>query len=683
MKNHLVLFLLLSLVPVAPAHDACLVDHSRSPHAIVRPLPFEAVTWTEGFWAERHRQLVEITLDESWRLLADPAVGHVLDNFRAAARPEGGSFVGVAWHDEWLYKWLEAAACVWAVTRDPALDARMDEAIALIGAAQESDGYISTNVTARKAPRFARAQNHELYNMGHLITAAVVHHRLTGKDNLLPIARRAADFVCASVGVTVKPYFAHNPSVLMGLAELHRLTGERRYLDCAQLIVDRRGTEPRVQTLWAMQPDIGGTDFIQDRVPVRQSNEVVGHNVFFTYLYTGAGDLLAEKSDPALQDALWRLWDDVTKRRMYIHGGVSAIPIGISNNAPVVEGAGAPYQLPNGSCYNETCGQIGMFMWGHRMLALRPEGTVADVMEREMFNGFLPSIGLEGRSWFYRAVLRRYDENYESSGWTDLVLRRPPAHNQICCPSNLLRTMAGLSAYFYSQDDAGIWIHHYGGSRVGFKLADGASLAFEQVTSYPWSGQIRVVVHEAPQRPVSFRVRVPGWAGSARLSINGSTIAPADSENGYVAVARTWKPGDTLSLDLPMEACLMTADPRVEEARNQVAVMRGPILYCLESHDLPGGLDVASVLLPGDARFEPVSGVGGLDLALARTSVSLSGRALYRPDPRGGALYRPASEEPLRAIDLKLIPYYAWANRGRSAMSVWIPVVWRGDAVLP
>jgi DUF1680 family protein len=653
-----------------------LIDHSRSPNTVLRPLPFDAVQWTNGFWAERYRQLVDVTLDESWRLLADPAKGHVLDNFRAAARPGEGKFAGTAWQDEWLYKWLEAAVCVWCTNRDPALARRMDEAIALIAAAQEADGYISTNITARRAQRFQRPQDHELYNMGHLLTAAVVHHRLTGKDNLLPVAVRAADFVCRTVGVSVKPSFAHNPSILMGLVELYRLTGERKYLDCAQLIVDRRGTEPRKQPLWAMQPDIHGTDFIQDRVPVRESKEVVGHNVFFTYLYTGAGDLLAETADAKLAAALDRLWADLTQRRMFIHGGVSAIPVGLSNNAPVVEGAGAPYQLPNASCYNETCGQIGVFMWGYRMLALRPDAALADVMEREIYNGILPCIGLEGRSWFYRAILRRYDEKYQSTGWTDMAVRGSPGHAQICCPSNLLRTIAQLSAYCYSLDESGIWVHQFGGNRVACRLRSGEPLAFEQVTDYPWSGDVQFLIREAPDKPVSFRVRVPAWADAASTSVNGAPFRPLATERGYAVVGRVWRAGDTLTLSLPVETRLVTADPSVEETRNQVAVMRGPVLYCAESPDLPAGVALPSVFLPSDARFVPSSELEGVGAPLARSVVVLRGRALHRPDPSGGDLYRLASMEAFKPIDLQLIPYFAWANRGQSAMSVWLPVVW-------
>jgi uncharacterized protein len=237
-------------------------------------------------------------------------------------------------------------------------------------------------------------------------------------------------------------------------------------LECAQLIVDKRGSEPRNnQLLWAMQPGIGGTDQIQDRVPLREATEVVGHNVFFTYLFTGASDLQAEIGDPKLDAALERLWNDLTGHKMFLIGGVSATPVGLSHNAPVVEAAGAAYDLPNADCYNETCGQIGCFMWAYRMLCNHPEARFADLMEREMFNGFLGVVGLQGRSWFYRSILRRYDENYEAAnGWTDMTQRGQPGPTTICCPSNLLRTLAQLSAYFYSQDESGLWVHHFGGS---------------------------------------------------------------------------------------------------------------------------------------------------------------------------------------------------------------------------
>ena len=662
---------------LAPEVKSYIVDHSHSPHARLRPLPFDAVQWTDGFWAERFRQLSQVTLEESWKLLADPAAGHVLDNFRCAAKPGSGQYAGTTWQDEWLYKWLEAAACVWRLNRDPALARRMDEAIALVAAAQQTDGYLSTMPLASQKPRFQSAQDHEIYNMGHLLTAGVIHHRMTGQDSLLNVARRAGDFLCANVGTTVKPYMAHNPSAIMGLVELSRLTGESKYLACAQLIVDKRGTEPKRQSLWAIQPGIDGTDFIQDRVPVRASTEVVGHNVFFAYLYTGAADLCAERDDPKLAAALARLWTDLSQRKMFINGGVSAHPIALSHNAPAVEAAGRSYELPNSDCYNETCGQIGVFMWGYRMLVNQPDAWFADIMEREMFNGILPCLGLDGRSWFYRAVLRRYDENYKPTGWTDMAQRGVPGRTDICCPSNLLRTMAQLAAYFYSRDEAGLWVHHYGGSKVTCQLTTPETFALEQITDYPWSGDVKLVIRQAPAKPVAVRLRVPGWAGNAKVAVNGKNVAKPQTEHGYLSLNQPWRTGDTITLSLPFEAQLIAADPRVETTRNQVAMMRGPVLYCVESPDLPAGIPVPDVHLASNAKFKPKTGLGGTELPLGAKLVTLQGSGLRREESAWTDLYRPLAESGLQPFELRLIPYFAWSNRGRSAMSVWIPVVLR------
>lgn len=657
-----------------PPGDAYVIDTRSSPHVQLQPLPFDAVRWTSGFWADRFRQLTDVTLGVSWDLLADPEQGHVLQNFRSAAAG-GGPYEGTHWQDEWLYKWIEGASCVWSVTRDPRIERRMMEGIALIAAAQQPDGYISTNVIARRNQRYADARAHEFYNMGHLLTAGVVHRRMTGNESLFRVAKKTGDFICATLGVTVEPYFAHNPSAIMGLIELYRETGEKKYLETAKLIVDRRGATPKRQSLFDMTPGIGGTDLIQDRVPIRESREVVGHNVFFTYLYTGAADAYAETGDAALMTGLERLWADMTSRKMYIHGGVSAVARGLSNDAPVVEAAGPAYMLPNAECYNETCGQIGVFMWAWRMLAARPDSQFADVMEREMYNGFLGAASLEGDHWFYRNVIRRYDREHKSKGWTDMAARGQPGRRQICCPSNLLRTIAELTSYFYSTDSLGLWVHQYGGSSVKVKRPHGGELVFEQVTDYPWNGDVKFVIQEAPTEPVALRLRVPDWADRSGIRIDGRPLGDFSVERGYVTVSRSWKRGDTLKLELPMPARLVAANPAVEETRNQAAVMRGPVLYCVESPDLPAGVAVPVVYLPLRPDFAPTPGVGGVSGELAASAVSLRGKGLrlVESDWRE-TLYRNFEGGTFEPFPLTVVPYFAWANRGPSAMSVWIPV---------
>ena len=426
---------------------AVVVDTAGSPNARLRSVPIDSVRWTGGFWRERHRQNCDVTLRRLWELLADPDAGHVLENFRIAAGLAAGEFAGTNWQDEWLYKWLEAAACTWRVTCDPWIEARMDEAIGLIGKAQESDGYVSTQITVPGKPRFQEPREHEVHCMGHLLTAGVIHRRVTGSDALLAIARRTGDFLCRTLGVTVEPCFAHNPSAVMGLVELYRETGEGRYLDCARLIVDGRGSKPKPGAMFHRGPGITGTDVIQDRVPLRREQQVVGHNVFFSYLFAGAADVLLETCDEALEGALERLWRDLTRRKMSVNGGVSPMGTGLSlRGDPVCEAVGAAYVLPSSEAYNETCGQIGSLLWNYRMLCRSGEARFADVMELEIYNGILSGIGLDGRSWWYRNALRRYEAGHVEDGHNDMAQREEPGRRRICCPSNLVGASASTAS---------------------------------------------------------------------------------------------------------------------------------------------------------------------------------------------------------------------------------------------
>ena len=654
--------------------NAVVVDTSASPMAHLKSVPLDAVQWTEGYWAERCRQNREVTLRRLWELLADPDAGHVLDNFRVAAGLQEGEFAGTDWQDEWLYKWLEAAACTYRITGEEWIEERMDEAIGLIGRAQEDDGYVATQITARGKPRFQEVREHEVYNMGHLLTAAVIHHRMTGKDSLLRIGIKTADFLCAVLGVTVEPSFAHNPSAIMGLVELYRETGESKYLDCAKLIVDQRGAKPKLGRLLHSGPGIAGTDQIQDRVPLREEQEVVGHNVFFTYLFAGAADVYLETGDETLREALVRMWRDLTAHKMCVNGGVSPMGHGLSlRNDPVVEAVGPEYFLPCASAYNETCGQIGNMMWNYRMLCRDGDAAYADIMELEMYNGIISGIGLDGASWWYRNPLRRYDREHVARGHNDLPERVQPGRQRICCPSNLVRTVAEWQSYLYSTSEGGVWIHHYGANTFSGSLSPGETVALEQKTDYPWDGKIAITVREAPQRPFFIKVRVPGWAESATITINGEAAGVAAEPGTYAAIERAWAAGDAIELDLPMRARLVQAHPKAEQLRNQVAVMRGPVLYCLESPDMPEDVDLNNVYIPSDIVLEPVS-ADDLPFGIH----VLEGRGLCRREPAwNDDLYRTLTPSPMEPIDLRMIPYFAWANRGPSAMTVWAPVVLR------
>lgn len=674
-----------------PDRDYGLVRNDASPHALLRSVDLRSVRWTSGFWAERFEQCREVTLPHQWRLLSDPARGHALTNLRIAAGLEEGRFAGTDWHDEWVYKWLEAAAAVYAMTGDADLDRRMDETIAVIARAQRPDGYVASQTTATGRPRFQNIRHHELYVMGHLLTSACLHHRVTGKGEFLAVARKTGDFLHRAFSGR-DPALAHfgiNPSYVMGLIELYRTTGERRYLDTAMVLIDNRGSRP--QQGRTPFPEGGGTDLNQDRVPLRDESEVAGHAVFFTYLYAGAADAVMETGDPGLRAALERLWLDLTARKMFVHGGVSAQHLGLSlrwqppraveggdgqavggwtrSADEVHEAAGAAFDLPHATAYNETCGQIGSLMWNWRMLLLTGDARHADVIERTLYNSILPGIGLDGASWFYTNPLRWHGAGHKLLS-QDAARRFQPGLKHVCCPSNLLRTVAEAHGYVYSVSDEGLWVHLYGGNRFTGALRDGGRVDLEQITDYPWDGTVRLKIHAAPPAPFALSLRIPEWAHGAALTLNGEPVNLAARPGQYETLRRAWSAGDEAVLALPMEPRLVEANPLVEQARNQVAVMRGPLVYCLESADLPAGARLDEIHLAPDARLEARPGEGILDGVLV---LAAPARRLPAPD-WGATLYRPLASAAPEPVEVRLIPYFAWANRGVGEMSVWLPL---------
>ncbi len=671
-----------NLVALPPSRSDLMKQHivntTHSPKAALKSVPLSAVRWTRGFWAEHIEQAREVTARCLWDLLVDPAAGHVLDNFRLAAGLQEGERRGSWWQDAWLYKWIEAAACLFSITGDAWLDDRMDEGIALIAAAQEEDGYVGTQTRATGAPRFEDIRRHEVYTMGHLLTAAVIHRRITGKTTFLDIAVRVGDFLCGVLGVSAEPCFAHNPSAIMGLVELYRETGEERYLRCAELIVDARGTkpQPRRGDLWHRPTGLEGTDQIQDRVPLRQSRDVVGHNVFFTYLFAGAADVYLETGDPTLRESLERLWEDLVHRKINVNGGVSPMGTGLSlHQDVVVEAVGKPYFLPNADSYNETCGQVGNLMWNQRMLYAAPRARYADMVEWEMYNGILPGMDLAGENFWYRNQLRR-DLGHVVSGHNDLEAREKPGERRICCPTNLLRTVVEFQSYACAVGNDEAWLHQYGAGTASLELLGGDALVLEMDTDYPWEGEIHITVTHAPTRPIVLQLRIPEWATGTAIRINEEEAETLCEPGTYARLERTWNVGDRIRLLLPMPTRLLQAHPEVEQCRNQVAVVRGPVLYCLESVDLPDGVRLPDVLLPSDIGLTPLAAE---DMPFG-TRV-LEGTAFHLPRKEWrDELYRPVSSPRLLSIPIRLIPYFAWANRGPCAMSVWLPVVWRDSS---
>jgi len=667
-----VLLLGFLLAEGADAQDRAIINNSQSPHSRLRSVDLSDVRWTEGFWKQKFDLVKDVTIPKMWDYYNGNGNSH-WTNFRIAAGLEDGKWSGTNWHDGDLYKWLEAVAHVYMVTRDSALDQQLNEAIGVIGKVQEPDGYIWTRGSLEKRERFQHIHDHELYNMGHLMTAACIHHRATGKDSFLKIAKRTGDCLYETFKDR-KPELAHfgfNPSNIMGLVELYRTTGDRKYLELANTFIDMRGSRPGP----FRSTELGGTDQTQDRVPLRKANEAVGHAVCGTYLYCGAADACMETGDKTLLQALHRLWSDVTRRKMYIHGGVGPFTYGLSPRRDHVgEAFGSPYFLPNRKCYCETCSNIGNAMWNWRLLNITGETRYAEIMERVFYNSGIAGLGHDGDTFLYTNVLRRFGREVPLLR-SDRTTRWKHRHGY-CCPPQLARTIAKMHGFAYSTSDDALWVHLYGSNELSAQLSDGTVLKLIQETDYPWDGKVKLTLDPASPATFALGLRVPGWAAGATVAINGSPTAEGGKAGTYASFDREWKSGDTVELSLPMRVRLIRANPLVEELRGQAAVMRGPLVYCLESVDLPEQVDVMDVRLPRRIDLTP-----HFDNQLLGGVVVLKGQAVAVADPdwsakpyESPALYKEFEPAEPRPASLKLIPYYTWNNRGESKMSVWLPL---------
>ena len=648
-------------------------DANLSPHLELRPADPDMVRWNGGFWGERFELCNKIVLPGIWRVMQLPDNAATFQDIRmAGGLIPSGQPGGTKWSDGDCHKCLEMMAHLYAVTKDPRLDHLMDEAISWIAKAQRPDGYLSSWVQLHGVDRWADLHNHELYNMGHLMTAAAVHHRVTGKNNYLQIAIRTGDYLYDTFSPRSKElaHFGFNPSNIMGAVDLYRATHNSKYLELAEIFVDMRGSIP------------GGSNQNQASVPLRKEQEAVGHVVTATYLWCGAADVYAETGDRTLLDALKRLWQDVTARKMYVTGGAAALHFGEVTRQTfprwprdsVHEAFGAEFQLPNRTAYNETCANIGNAMWNWRMLGLTGEAKYADVMERVLYNGMLSAMGVEGTDFFYTNPLRRCGadvslmSNDSAARWTDTTPSSPV--HCYCCPPNVARTLAKLQGWAYSLTDDAVWVNVFGSSTLAAKLPNGQAINFTQQTDYPWDGKVVITVREAPREPLSIMLRVPGWAADTSVAVNGQATSLEARPGTYLAVRRRWSTGDLMEMSLPMDVVFLQANPLVEEARNQVAVMRGPIVYCLESIDLPDGVNIENVAINprGQWTAEPRPDLlGGITVLNGDAIVSA------RQDWTG-RLYRRMDLGDSKQIRVKLIPYYAWANRGQSQMAVWLPL---------
>ena len=621
----------------------------------VRPVRSAAVSLTDDFWRPRLQRNRTVTIPHI--MGQNERTGRVA-NFRRAAGLEEGAFEGRAFNDTDVYKAIEAAAYALIQQPDPELEARIDELVQLVAAAQEDDGYLYPARTAdpentpagagRERWIHVHGNSHELYAAGHLLEAAVAYHEATGKRSLLEVAIRFADLIDQEFGPDARRDVPGHEEIELALVKLADLTGERRYLDLAIFFLEERGKphdgEDYPPDNWLAKYDV--PIYRQDHVPVRDQREAVGHSVRAMYLYTGMTDVAARADMPGYAEALDAIWTDVVSSKLYLTGGIGA--------RGSFESFGEAYELPNETAYAESCAAIGQDMWNHRMFLASGDGRYLDVMERVLYNGILSGVSQEGDTFFYTNPLQSSGD-YERQAYYEVA----------CCPANLARLIGQLPGFVYAQQDDVVFVNLFVGSEAEIELAD-ATLRLVLETRHPWDGAVRLSVEPSRESAFELRVRIPGWARdqpvpsdlyryaapadeSPALRVNGEDV-PLQLEAGFAVVSRSWNPGDVVDLALPMGPRKVVAHPEVRENVGKLAIQRGPLVYAVEAVDHGGR--VLDLALPQDA-----------ELTVEFAPDLLGGVATVH-----GSALRDGASVPMRAI-----PYFAWGNRGTGEMAVWLP----------
>lgn len=616
----------------------------------IRPVLFTAVKLNDNFWAPRIKTNHEVTIP--FTLGKCESTGRI-KNFEIAAGLKEGVFqTEYTFDDTDVYKIIEGASYSLQIFKDEALEAQVDSLIAIIALAQEPDGYIFTNRTIMgdKAHEWAGSKrwekvhilSHELYNIGHLIEAGIAHYHATGKKSLLNIAIKAADRVCEDFGPDKLHTFAGHQIIELAMAKLYKTTGQKKYLEVGKFLLDVRG------------PD--GDSYNQSHKKVTDQHEAVGHSVRAAYMYAGMADIAALTNDADYIKAIDNIWEDAVFKKIYVTGG-----IGSTGNG---EAFGGPYELPNMSAYNETCASIANVYWNYRQFLLHGESKYFDVLERTLYNAFLSGVAMSGDKFFYPNPLESHGQH-----------TRSPWFGCACCPSNVTRFVPSVGGYFYAQKDDILYINMYGEGSASFDIGKN-SVSIEQVTKYPWEGDVQIKVKPAKASKVDIRLRMPGWAvdqpipgglytfadnvkSKPVLKLNGKVI-DYKLDKGYIVLNRKWKQGDVIDLSLPMEVRKLKANDLVAADKDKYAYQRGPLVYCAEWPDNSDG-KVLNLVIPKDATVTPY-----FDQSY------FNGMYLLKAD--GLAMARTSSSSvESKKTEVKLIPYFSWAHRGPGEMVVWIP----------
>ena len=607
----------------------------------------ENVRFTGGFWKQKQDMIRDVTL------------GAVYDRFKETRRfealnckpdPADPSFPHI-FYDSDTAKWIESAAYVLEQGRNPGLEAKVDEMVDTICANQLPNGYFQSHfLTCEPENVFTRQFDHELYCMGHLMEAAVAYDKATGKDKLLRAACRMADCIERAFVIekTAKFPCSGHEEIELALVRLYEHTGEKRYLRLSEHFLNVRGVEPNEKSDWLLD------SYFQAHKPVREQDTAEGHAVRAVYLYNGMARVADKTSDEGLYNACRRLFRNITERRMYVTGGIGSSHVG--------EAFTVDYHLPNLTAYTESCAALGLALFANQMNRLDANAKYSDVIERIIYNGFLSSVSLDGRSFFYEnpleidPALHKKDVSVqEHMAERFPIMERLEVFGCSCCPPNITRFIASLGDLMYSTDGGTVFVNQYAESESAFE-AGGRRVSVTQKTAYPYDGNVELTVEGASE----LRLRIPGWCRAWTVSLDGAPFAPL-TENGYAAV-----PLDggrhTLRVRFEMPVERIAANPAVQYDAGRIAVTRGPLVYCLEGVD--NGTGLRDVRLPSNAVFSVAE-----DAALGVQVLKTVG--MRRGNYEGAPLYAPVSND-LVPAGLTFIPYFAFANRGATEMIVWI-----------
>lgn len=631
----------------------------KLPDFPTQPVNYWEVKVTDDFWAPRMETNRLVTIPYLFRM--NEETGRV-DNFRIAAGLKAGQHTGKRYNDSDIYKAIEAAAYTLKTNPDPKLKKQIDDLVAIIGQAQEPDGYLFTARTIDpENPAAGAGQerwsnlrvSHELYNLGHLYEAAVAYYQATGEKNLLDLAIKSADLLVKTFGPDKRRAFPGHQEVEIGLAKLYRVTGREDYLNLAKFFLDERGhyhggeVYPRSSPFYIYNSE----EYLQNHRPVLEQTEAVGHSVRAAYMYNAMLEVAALGGWSEYATASQKIWENTVNKKLYLTGGIGS--------AGEYEAFGADYELPNEQAYAETCAAVGNAFWNQRLFQYEGDGQYIDLLERIIYNGLLSGVGLSGDKFFYQNPLASKGK-YERSSWFEVA----------CCPANAARFLATFPGYIYAHSADEVFINLFVKSRANFAFSQ-TELEIVQEGRYPWFGSIQIGINPKRVREFTVCLRIPGWAqnrplpgdlynyhdsqaGQVVVKLNRKPV-PVAVDRGYLRLKRKWKMGDVMEVLFPLEIKRVIANEQVKEDRGKVAVERGPVLYCAEGQD--NGGTALNLALPDSSRLQAwyrsdlLGGVG---------VITGSGLAV---DGQGGES---------RKQNLFLIPYCVWANRGPWEMTVWL-----------